>query len=92
MKTYELEGAPHVLRTLVSDAQAGEEIVLTSHEQPVAKIVRIGSAGKIALPANGPAVAAAMRRLAQLGGIPGIPDPMAWQREIREERLLPGRS
>ena len=29
--------------------------------------------------------------LAAQGGIMGIPDPAAWQREIREDRDLPGR-
>lgn len=34
---------------------------------------------------------AAMKRLAARGGIKGIPDPVAWQRESREDRPLPGR-
>ena len=38
----------------------------------------------------GPAVAA-LERIARRGGIPSIPDPVAWQREIREDRPLPGR-
>lgn len=33
---------------------------------------------------------AAMKRLAARGGL-GIEDPVAWQREIREDRPLPGR-
>ena len=33
----------------------------------------------------------AMTRLAAMGGIPEIPDPVAWQREIRKDRPLPGR-
>lgn len=40
---------------------------------------------------NGEAVAAAMQALADSGGIKSIPDPVAWQREIRRDRPLPGR-
>ena len=34
---------------------------------------------------------AALRRIAASGGIPEIPDAVAWQREMREDRKLPGR-
>ncbi len=34
---------------------------------------------------------AALERIAARGGIAGIDDPMAWQREHRTDRLLPGR-
>lgn len=34
---------------------------------------------------------AALDRIAARGGIAGIPDPMAWQREQRSDRPLPGR-
>lgn len=34
----------------------------------------------------------ALRKLRESGGLRGvIPDPVAWQREIREDRQLPGR-
>ena len=33
----------------------------------------------------------ALRRIATRGGIRSIPDPAAWQREIRKDRPLPGR-
>ena len=34
----------------------------------------------------------AFRRLRELGGLrDAIPDPMAWQRELRRDRPLPGR-
>lgn len=33
----------------------------------------------------------ALKELAAMGGIASIPDPAAWQREIREDRPLPGR-
>lgn len=34
---------------------------------------------------------AALDRIAARGGIAGIPDPVAWQREQRSDRPLPGR-
>ena len=34
---------------------------------------------------------AALRALAEQGGIESIKDPVAWQREIRRDRPLPGR-
>ena len=34
---------------------------------------------------------AALERIAARGGIKSIPDPVSWQREMREDRPLPGR-
>jgi hypothetical protein len=39
---------------------------------------------------RGARAAAALERIAAAGG-PGIEDPLAWEREMREERPLPGR-
>jgi hypothetical protein len=33
----------------------------------------------------------ALEELAALGGFESIPDPVAWQREMRKDRPLPGR-
>jgi hypothetical protein len=40
---------------------------------------------------RGRAMAEALQRIADAGGVPAIPDPVAWQREIRRDRPLPGR-
>ena len=40
---------------------------------------------------RGKRMVAALERLAAMGGVPSIPDPVAWQREMREDRPLPGR-
>jgi hypothetical protein len=40
---------------------------------------------------SGEALAAALQRIADAGGLPSIPDPVGWQREQREDRPLPGR-
>lgn len=41
--------------------------------------------------ANGRRAVAALKAIADRGGIKSIPDPVAWQREIRKDRPLPGR-
>ncbi len=40
---------------------------------------------------NGRRAMAALERIAEKGGIRSIVDPVAWQREIRKDRPLPGR-
>lgn len=40
---------------------------------------------------NGIAMAKALQELAELGTFSEIKDPVAWQREIRKDRPLPGR-
>ena len=40
---------------------------------------------------QGEMAAAWLQKIADRGGIKGIEDPVAWQREIRKDRPLPGR-
>jgi hypothetical protein len=40
---------------------------------------------------NGDAIARICERIAARNTMPSIPDPSAWQREIRKDRPLPGR-
>lgn len=40
---------------------------------------------------DGDKMADALAQIAARGGIKTIPDPLAWQREIRKDRPLPGR-
>ena len=40
---------------------------------------------------NGKRAVEILKRIADRGGIRSIPDPVAWQREIRKDRPLPGR-
>ncbi len=40
---------------------------------------------------RGRRMAEALERLAARGGVAGIPDPLAWEREMRKDRPLPGR-
>ena len=41
---------------------------------------------------RGREMAAALEDMAAQGGIESIPDPVAWQREIRQDPPLPGRA
>ncbi len=40
---------------------------------------------------TGEKMAAALEKLAASGAVAGIEDPVAWQREVRRDRRLPGR-
>ena len=40
---------------------------------------------------RGKRMADALAKLAQIGAFSGIKDPVAWQRQIRQDRPLPGR-
>ncbi|MBB4637232.1 hypothetical protein [Longimicrobium terrae] len=40
---------------------------------------------------RGREMASVLEALAAMGGLSSIPDPSAWQREVREDRALPGR-
>ncbi len=40
---------------------------------------------------DGQKMVEALEKIAALGGVKSIPDPVAWQREIRKDRPLPGR-
>ncbi|MBM4094065.1 MAG: hypothetical protein FJ276_32355 [Planctomycetes bacterium] len=42
-------------------------------------------------PARGPAMALLLEKLAARGTFAAIPDPVKWQRVLREDRALPGR-
>lgn len=42
--------------------------------------------------ARGAAMAALFEKLAARGTFAAIPDPVTWQRELRQDRALPGRA
>ncbi|MBM3888980.1 MAG: type II toxin-antitoxin system prevent-host-death family antitoxin [Verrucomicrobia bacterium] len=90
MKTVAVETAK--LSALVADVRAGEEVVLTDHERPVARLVPVRRTPPRATPEMLRARKQALHELRALGGLRDIiADPAAWQREIRQDRPLPGR-
>jgi prevent-host-death family protein len=44
---FELDQAPPSLQTMVEEVRAGEEITITEHHKPVAKLVPLGDAARI---------------------------------------------
>ena len=47
MKTYELDRAPPSLHAMVEEMRAGEEILITEHQKPVAKLVSLANATRV---------------------------------------------
>jgi antitoxin (DNA-binding transcriptional repressor) of toxin-antitoxin stability system len=88
MKTAAIE--TETLETLLLQVRNGEELLLTDHSRPFAKLVPVQ-------PLQIKASVEALRRrhealdsLQKLGGVTGIAeDPAEWQRKIREDRPLP---
>ena len=61
-------------------------------EQPVqVHITLVTEPSSVLEVKRGQAMADALAGLAHLGGLPEIADPIAWQREIRQDRELSGR-
>lgn len=62
------------------------------HRQVEVTIVPIDENGNWRnMPPNGTALARLLQRFADAGGVKSIEDPLAWQREQRRDRPLPGR-
>jgi len=90
MKVCAIPKASEDIRALIDLAESGEEVLLTKADVPVVKIIPVSKTGVPECTPNGPVLAAIFEKLAELGGI-DIDDPIAWQREIRKDRPLPGR-
>lgn len=56
------------------------------------KVLVIATLTKVAESAQANGAIDFLRKIAMSGGLTGVKDPMRWQREVREERPLPGRS
>ena len=91
MSTIALESASPDLVALAAKAQAGEEVIFTDHEQPVAKLVPVKRPRPQATPEMLEQRRKAFEALRKLDPFREIEDPVAWQREIRKDRPLPGR-
>jgi hypothetical protein len=55
------------------------------------EVTLVGEISQTLLAERGQAMAEAMEKLAQTGAFSEIADPVAWQREARQKRALPGR-
>ncbi len=71
---------------------ADERPILNSPTEVVVTILNDAVSGASRSPcANGEQMAAALERLSKIGALVGIDDPLAWERETRVDRRLPGR-
>ncbi|MCI0486022.1 MAG: hypothetical protein L0229_05430 [Blastocatellia bacterium] len=71
---------------------SGDSPDLPRREQGVAVYVTILQPAASSRPSSdGKAMAQALEKLAASGPLSGISEPSAWQREQREDRVLPGR-
>ena len=74
---------------LVARAEAGEEVVITRHNRPVARLVPVTSNGGVDLAKRRKAVSAIdkVRRQFADSGVAVVPEDLAqWIRDGREER------
>lgn len=70
--------------------EGDEPTGLSSSGQITVDVTVVGGSASEKKPDSKRAVAA-LRKIAERGGIKSIPDPVKWQREIRKDRPLPGR-
>jgi antitoxin (DNA-binding transcriptional repressor) of toxin-antitoxin stability system len=88
MKTVAIENAS--LLDLLLELRGEDEILLTDHAEPVAKLVSITPAAHVPNAATLQKRREALTALKQLGGLRDvIGDPQEWQRAIRLDRPLP---
>lgn len=66
--------------------------LLSSHDAAEVYVTFVSGNGSEAIgkAERGARMKGALDKLAAKGGISNIPDPSAWQREVREDRPLPG--
>ncbi|MCE9526392.1 MAG: hypothetical protein K8R36_10095 [Planctomycetales bacterium] len=65
--------------------------VVAPDESLRVKVTVVGADVALSEPERQAKIIQALEELAAQGGIQGIPDPAAWQRDVREDRELPGR-
>jgi hypothetical protein len=70
---------------------SGEAPPLPAREQGVRVHVTLLEPVTAPVPEQGRRMAEALERLAALAGVASVADPMAWEREMRQDRPLPGR-
>ena len=80
-----------IQKILSADADGSVHVPLPK-ELRHGKLMVFATIAKVADSSSKPRPFDYLRRIASRGGIRSIPDPMAWQQEVREDRILPGRS
>lgn len=88
MQQIEVTDLTLSLSALLASLDYGEEIVLTEDQHPVAKLIKLENGSRAD---RGVEMAEILERLAAHYPFAEIEDPVAWQREVRQDRPLPGR-
>ncbi len=70
---------------------SGDAPMMPRPEHPVHVHVTLLDDHESDVPGQGPRMADALERLAEIDALHNIEDPAAWQREMRQDRPLPGR-
>ncbi len=89
MQTIEINDCSPQLNAALGLLAVGEEAVLMVAQHPIARLIKLDSS--VPEVGQGEQLAAIMEALAQLNAFSEINDPVAWQREIRQDRALPDR-
>jgi antitoxin (DNA-binding transcriptional repressor) of toxin-antitoxin stability system len=88
MQQIEISDLTLSLSALLASLGYGEEIVLTEDQHPVAKLIKLENGLRVD---RGVEMAEILDRLAAHHPFAEIDDPVAWQREVRQDRSLPDR-
>ncbi|MFN0123513.1 MAG: hypothetical protein ACKV2V_23670 [Blastocatellia bacterium] len=91
MQQIEISQLPPELHAVLDMMSRGEEIIVSDNQRPVARISKFRDNLPEQRESCGDAMAGILEQLAKRQSLAGIEDPVAWEREVREDRLLPGR-
>lgn len=91
MYEIELKNVADNLPALLNVLNQDDEIVLTNAQRPIAKITKLNALSPESAQERGAKAAALLEELARRKTFSEIVDPVEWQREIRQDRPLPGR-
>ena len=91
MYEIELKNVADNLPSLLDGLNQNDEIVLTDAHRPIAKITKLAAAPTEQASERGVKAAALLEELARRNAFSEITDPVEWQREMRQDRQLPGR-
>lgn len=90
MHKIDLKEAETRLAELIEEAASGEEVVIERGDGATFRIVPVVNEG-LSSAARGEKMAEALAKLAKVNAFSDIKDPVQWQRDIRRDRVLPGR-
>ncbi len=91
MQQIEIRDWPAQLNALLAKLVAGDEVVLTAEQRPIAKLIKLEDSEVKQEDERGAKMADLLEQLASQDAFKEIDDPAAWQREIRQDRVLPER-